>query len=302
MPSRKKKHRIYAIDHIGWGAYAALQAFFCAIPLRLAYFIGTVLADCFFIVSSKNRRIIEHNLRTALDFDERLVRKHTRTIFRNFFRNLVEFLCFCKFDEDWCKKNVEYVGLENVKEAFKSNKGVLAVTFHIGNLELHAYMTRLAGIPTNAIWASHKNPRVEEFFVRPRIERGIKVILTGGAMKKVMAALAQNELVYFVIDHSYTKDGVEVDFLGRKAIIPRGVGIAAIKTGAPIIPAVAVRTGYTRFRIMYGRPVEYALTGNDEEDMREILQRCIRSLEGFVREYPDQWGLFRKYNIDQKVI
>jgi len=290
-----KGHKAYAADYIGFWAYAALQFLVCALPIRAAYFIADKAGDIMFAFSRKTRMTVEGNLRTALKADEALIKKYTREIFRNFCRNLVEFLSFSKFDERWFKKHGETVGIENIKKALNSGRGVVAISLHMGNWELGAYMTLLCGVPVNGIWASHKNPRIEEFFIKPRIEKGLKVILTGGAMKQALNALQSGELVCFVIDHSYSKSGIEVEFLGQKTIIPRGAAVAALKTNAAIFPVVAIRGKGMKHKLFYGEEIMYSLSGDEEKDIHEITSKCAKTMERFIRENPGQWLLFRKY-------
>jgi hypothetical protein len=38
----------------------------------------------------------------------------------------------------------------------------------------------------------------------------------------------------------------------------------------------------------------YETTGDEEEDVRALTQQIARSLEGFVRRFPDQWFAFRE--------
>lgn len=290
-----RRSRIYARDYIGWWVYASIQFFFCALPARLAYAFASLLGDSMFIFSKRNRRIIEHNLRAALSLKESLVRKYTRRICRDFYRNLVDFLRFSKFDKKWLRERSEIIGIENVKEAFSRGKGVIAISLHMGSWEIGALMIAMAGFPTNGIWASHINPKVDEFFIRPRVKKGIKVITTGGAIKEALKALEANELVFFVMDHSYNKKGVEVDFFNQKTIIPKGPALAALKSKAAILPIVAIRGEHSEHKLVCGEIVEYALSGDEKRDIYEITQKCIKVVEGFIRKYPDQWVLFRKY-------
>ncbi len=248
--------------------------------------------------SGKLRRLIKNNLTTALGFDEKLAKKYTHRIIRNFSTSLIDFLRFDKYDETWFKKNGEVVGSENIKKALSLGKGIIAVSAHTGNWEVGAYMTLMSGVATNGVWASHKNPKIEDFFLKPRLKKGLKVILTGGAMKKILTALSANELVFFMVDYSYSKRGVEIDFFNHKAIIPKGAAIAALKTNAAIVPVVSVRTGYLRHKLICGEMIEYSSSGDEEKDVASIMSSCIKSMEKIIREYPDQWVLFRKYWCD----
>jgi KDO2-lipid IV(A) lauroyltransferase len=41
--------------------------------------------------------------------------------------------------------------------------------------------------------------------------------------------------------------------------------------------------------MIYGPPLEWQSTGNREQDIRDLTQRLTSVIEGWVRQYPDQW-------------
>jgi len=289
----KKKRTTLAKDYIGWEIYVIIQAFICVLPLRVAYWLASLAGELMCLFAKKNRLMVERNLRLGLGLDQRTIKKYKHQIFKNFCKNVVDFLRFDFFDEKWFKEYVEVVGRENMVKALSQGNGAIIISAHLGNYELAALMNLMCGFPMNAIWASHKNPRIEEFFVAPRIKKGIKVILTGGAMKKSLQALALNETVAFVIDYAYGGRGIEIEFFGRKTIIPKGVAIAALQCKVPIVPYIGVRKDNLKYKIVYGDAVKYNLTGEEEKDIKEILSQSVKAIEKYIREYPDQWVLFR---------
>ncbi|MCQ9207548.1 MAG: hypothetical protein NG740_06695, partial [Omnitrophica bacterium] len=154
---KKKPNRIYAKDYISWWGYAIVQFSCCAIPSKLVYFFADRLGDIMFKFSKKTRRMIGNNLRMALGLKDGLIKKYTRIICRGFYRNIVDFLRFRKFDEKWFREEAEIIGTENLKKAFGLGRGVIAISLHMGSWETGALMTAMAGFPANGIWASHAN-------------------------------------------------------------------------------------------------------------------------------------------------
>ena len=112
-------------------------------------------------------------------------------------------------------------------------------------------------------------------------------------MEQVFQRLAANEPVAFLIDHSYSGRGIEIDFFGRKTIIPKGAAIAALKTGAPILPMCGVREGDFNYKLIYKDMIDYSITGELEKDIQNILKKCIKAIEDLIKDYPDQWVLIR---------
>jgi Kdo2-lipid IVA lauroyltransferase/acyltransferase len=295
MNSEKKKStRIYAQDYVGWRFYAGVQFIVCTLPAWLLYFVADVMGALLFKFEKKSRGIVEDNLRLGPKVEEKKLHYYARKVFQNFCKNTMDLLRFEKFNARWFSKYVSTVNISNLQNAFNRGKGVIVISAHLGHVEIGAYLAHLSGIPMNSISLSHSNPKVEELFVNQRIKKGLKVILTGGAMEGILDALQRREAVGIVMDHSYSKRGADVNFFGKKAIIPKGVAIAAIKTGAPIVPAVAVRQGRFGFKAIFGEEIKYELSGDKDRDIDNILQQCVGALEPFIREYPDQWVLFRR--------
>ncbi|MDZ4277876.1 MAG: hypothetical protein U1B78_01925, partial [Dehalococcoidia bacterium] len=42
------------------------------------------------------------------------------------------------------------------------------------------------------------------------------------------------------------------------------------------------------------RAARYEPTGDEEHDVRELTRMIMSALERFVREYPEQWYIFRR--------
>jgi KDO2-lipid IV(A) lauroyltransferase len=90
-------------------------------------------------------------------------------------------------------------------------------------------------------------------------------------------------------------DGVVVDFFGSPAEFSSAPARIAIRTGARVMPGVVARAdGDPRTLtpcIDFG--LAYEATGDEEADVLTLTQQIARSLEGFVRRFPDQWFAFR---------
>jgi KDO2-lipid IV(A) lauroyltransferase len=115
------------------------------------------------------------------------------------------------------------------------------------------------------------------------------VIYRRGAIRRVLRALAANQAVAFLIDqHMQPADAVYVDFFNRPAATTSALAALALRTGAPVVPVVALPLPGGRFRMVYEHAVEPP-RGDDEDAIREFTQRCTDVLEMYVRRYPELW-------------
>jgi KDO2-lipid IV(A) lauroyltransferase len=111
----------------------------------------------------------------------------------------------------------------------------------------------------------------------------------------VTARLKQNILVGILSDLSPRSDAVPVEFFGRTAGATRGPAVFALRAGAPVIPAFAIRLEkWTRHKLIIEEPLSLIRTGNISEDVARNTQVFQSVIERYVRRYPEQWLWMQK--------
>lgn len=236
------------------------------------------------------------NLRAVLDApDDRALNRIAKEVFVNFAKYLVDFFRFSKLDRNYIESNVKIVGKDNLDEALKRGKGVIALTAHIGNYELGGAIVALLDYPLNAVALDHKNKLVNNFFVRQRQIVKIKVISMGAALKRCYECLTKGEMLALLGDRDFSNRGVRLKFFGRDSLIPRGPAVLRLRTGASILPVFIVRLPDDTFQLSFERPISYSPTGDFEYDVRQVTERCIGVIEEYVRRYPSQWFMFARF-------
>jgi KDO2-lipid IV(A) lauroyltransferase len=266
------------------------------LPLKISYKIASFIALLQYDLCLSDRRAVFSNLRVILNTqDGNLITQIAKAVFINFAKYLVDFFRFPIVNQDYIAKFINVEGKEYVDEAFKQGKGVIALTAHVGNWELAGIVTALLGYPVNAVALSHRDKCVNRLFIAQRENKGVKVIPLGAALRKCFTALRSNELIGLVGDRDFTHGGVVVEFLGRPVRVPKGPAMFALKTGAAIIPSFTIRQRDDSYRMIYRRPLEYAVTDNMEEDLKTVTKKCISAIEDVIRQYPEQWFMFREF-------
>ena len=130
---------------------------------------------------------------------------------------------------------------------------------------------------------------LNEAVVRTRQRFGLDVIALGrSAVRAITQALEENRIVALLCDLEQGP-GVNVQFFGRRAIVPGGPAAIAIKTGAALLPACQYMTGPGRHRVH----LDPALSWSHGETKESLMQRVVNRFEDFIKEHPDQWYAFR---------
>ncbi|MCS7295020.1 MAG: acyltransferase, partial [Dehalococcoidia bacterium] len=77
--------------------------------------------------------------------------------------------------------------------------------------------------------------------------------------------------------------------------IPEGAARLALKTGAKIVPVAAPTLPGGRVRILADFGLEPPAASDEETAVVALSQAMMRSIEGFIRQYPEQWYMFRDF-------
>lgn len=116
----------------------------------------------------------------------------------------------------------------------------------------------------------------------------MKLIAVDEAPKELLRSLRAGKLVGVTGDRQIAGKGMQVEFFGAPAILPRGPVSLARLSGAPLMLAYAVRLPSNSFQGYIGDPLHIARNADEADAMRDIA----RLMEGPIRQHPGQWLAF----------
>ncbi len=273
------------------GAFIALH-----LPLKLAYKVATLFSDLHYLFAKEDRANVIANLKAIFPNKSPSEIKSIRlTMFRNFAKYLVDFFRFPLLDKEYIKRSVHIVGTHYIDKALAEGKGVIALTAHIGNWELAGVTTSLLGYPVGAVALPHRHKSVDNFFNYQRQRKGMAVIPLGRAARHCLELLRENKMLALAGDRLFNPGGILMDFFGLPAYLPEGPAAFNLKTGAPIIPGFMLRNPDDTFRLIFEKPIEFQPCGDKSKDLIQLTSKCKAVIEGYIRRYPEQWFMFRKF-------
>lgn len=271
------------------------------LPLKLCYRIAIIISDIRALFAFQDCRQAEGNLRVIFpEKSEKEIRQIRIRMFRNFAKYLVDFFRFSVIDKEYIKQHIELQNLDYFDQVLKDGNGAITLTAHLGNWELGGIVIALLGYPFWAVALAHKDRRVNTFFNTQRESKGVKVIPFGRAVIQCFRVLAKNEIVALVGDKDFTGKGVVVDFFGKPTLLPVGPAAFAQRTNARIIPGFMVRNKDDTFTLRMEKPIDFSFRTDDKHDLLALVQQYKVIIEDYIRKYPDQWYMFRKFWIDSK--
>ena len=215
------------------------------------------------------------------------VSRVARRAFQNYARMLADFVLIGSLQPVDLEHGNTYAGREQLDEALKASRGAIMAVPHMGSWDVAGSLAGVLGYPIYAVAVGFPGS-LEDAIVTTRQRFGLKVIPLGrSAVRQLLAALKSNAVVALLCDLPHGP-GVEVEFFGRRAVVPGGPASLALKTGARLIPAAQWRTGPGRYHVHLDSPLDLG-----EDDVRGVMQRVVRRFEDFIRQRPDQWYAFR---------
>ena len=123
---------------------------------------------------------------------------------------------------------------------------------------------------------------------------GMNVLYETASPREILGVLRRNECLAFLVDlpTHHTGEGVPVQFFGAETRVPSGAATLALRTGASVIVACVVREGAGY--MVHARPLAPRERTRDVPSaIQEVTQEIMAALEDFIRQYPDQWFMFR---------
>ena len=268
------------------------------LPLWLGYRVAAVVAEICYHFFRRQREALNANLSWVLqERDPRVVDAVARRAFRNFGKFVIDFIHFPVMTREEVRRRLVFRQWEDLDEVARSGRGVLMVTMHFGVWDLGAAALAAYDYPINAIADSFAYPKMNDLVHGSREKLGVRIIPRERVGLGVFRALRRGEMLAMLIDVPPPDQTIVVDFLGAPAEVSAAPARLALRTGAWVVPAVVLRgpgRDWLIRPIIDIRAVRYQPTGDEETDVRALTQLIMRALERYVREYPEQWFIFRR--------
>lgn len=265
-------------------------------PLPALYWIARRIADLHHLFDAKGRVAVKGNLQVIAngELDEKALKKAVKQVYYHFSLYLAEFFRMKKLDREYFESQVKIVGNENVDTALELGRGVVVTSAHYSNWELGLVYFCMSGYDPYVIIAPHKNEKVNDLFLGPRIRAGARVIYTSNALEGGYEALRNNGILVVLADRVTTKGGAPTTFFGHKAMFPKGPARFAIGAHAPLITAYIRRKPDNTFILTFDEPIYTDDLGDDEESVQLLMDKYTRKLESFIKNDPTHYTVFYK--------
>jgi KDO2-lipid IV(A) lauroyltransferase len=258
---------------------------------------GSTLGTLAYMVDFRHRRIVKRNLQSVYpEWPRDRINAVSRKVFCNTAITLLEFLQFASLSRGALLRKVRIHGEEHLLEAARSSRGAILISAHIGNWEA-AHMSTACFLEKPVVLVARRiRPRLLNQWVnRLRARFGGVLLDKAGALPKMARALRGGKVVGILIDQSTLRsDGVEIDFLGHRAMATPSAAILARRFNSPVLPAFCLRQRDGHLTLTVQPPLALARTNDRQSDMVENTQVMNDAVAEAIRSHPDQWFWFHK--------
>jgi KDO2-lipid IV(A) lauroyltransferase len=184
-------------------------------------------------------------------------------------------------------------GMEILERALEKKRGVILFSAHFGNWEWIPLILRdRLGKDVYSIARPLDNALIEKKVRSFREAMGSRVIYKKGSLRTILKLLGANELVFLLIDqNTVQREGVFVDFFGKKATAITTVSQLYLKKGIPVVPVFLHYEGEA-IVLDFLPEIDYAPGSNAAAALGELTQHLTWLIEAQIRKSPEQWLWF----------
>ena len=271
--------------------FDVLSFFLNQLPKSFVKLLGKGMAFFWYGCVPIRVSLISDNLRKAYpEKSQKEIRQLTQENLCHYVFLCLEFIQLRTLSLEEFKNRVVIENPELFYSAFKGNRGVVALTAHLGNFEWLAAVASLHGVALHMVVRPMKSAFFEHLISRQRKKVGLGLIEPKNSIPHILKLLSQNKVIGFIFDqHRSPPGGVYVSFFNRPAATTKGLAAFVERSNALVVPVYSYRTDLGHMVLKISPPIPYKRVGTHEENIYTNTQSYSHAIEQMVREHPEQW-------------
>jgi KDO2-lipid IV(A) lauroyltransferase len=192
------------------------------------------------------------------------------------------------------KSRIETTGVSNFVAMRVDGKPALVFTAHLANWELPAIAAAAQGLDSAVLFRAPDNSFFADllFDARSRV-MGNLVAASHVAVFELAAVLDQGKHLGILVDQA-RRGGPTVQFFGQPCSANPTIARLARLYECPVHGVRVIRLPEGRFRIQCTPALNLPRDASGRIDVDGAMQMITSVVEGWVREYPEQWTWFYK--------
>lgn len=313
------------IDNIIYAFVRMILALLRALPRVLAERVGEFIVRMIMLCVTRSKHVMRRNL--ELVFPEMTKEQHNRIMHQSYTvlgKNLVSFakipdmtsaIVQQRFDfsdvdkvipqallqvhrsktrgSDVHEDNIydNDANIDSVNASGANKVGVIIATLHFGLFEelMQAFVIKYGKAAVLARGSGLK--KCDELLKSQRERFGCEVFARKGGYQEMALRLKNGQNTVILFDQNVKKNhAVFVNLFSIPAATTKAIGLASIRTGAPVIFATVAEDSPGHFKVI-ARAMPYIkdFNGSIDEKIIHLMNHLHAEAESVIRQYPDHW-------------
>lgn len=264
-----------------------------AVPSRVMYALADIGGTITYWGWPRKRQAALANYRVALGLTATAasLEQTTRGSFQAYARMILDVLRLRTMPFERLRQFITLEGEEHLNAAIARGKGIIAVLPHAGNWEPASNI--IAFLPHRFLAVVDEGV-ISRAVAGSRQRAGLSVVEQSKAARPTIRALRQNSVVILVADLVKDFRAARVQLFGRDTFLPAGPGYLAVRTGAAVVPVIAIRQPDNTSVITVEPPLYADPSANPEQEAHRISQAIADYFERVIQGHPEQWYPYRR--------
>jgi len=256
-----------------------------------------LLAKAIYTIDKKHRYIAKVNLDLA--YEDTLSKEEKIDIIKATYESLlfalVDFVKNQGISKEKLFQKVTFHNTSAIEEALQKKQKIILITAHYGNWELLplSLAARYGGL--TGVGRKLDSSVIDKILKKNREQFNIKMLEKNGAMKGMINALQNNEMLGLLVDQNTSSEsGILVNFFGKPVRHTPSAAILARRFNAVIFPAFITSSSSSRYKVTFYDPIYTNKTDNKDKDILESVQKQAKITEDIIRKKPKEWFWLHK--------
>lgn len=277
---------------MGFKLFLFLEKILMLLPKRLRKAFFTSLATLAYYISLRYRKIGFINL--DFIYGDKLTKEQKREIvkysFRNLLLNFFHLMEFRHTPKEQLLKKITIKNKEIVDKIHSQNRAVVYVTPHYCAWEMGGVGIGLLVEHITAIFRKMKNKDYEKWVIESREFFGNSTLEKSGVLKSLINLVKNKKATGILIDTAMNKrEGVEVEFLGKKIYQTPSPAYLARRYNAAIIPVVMLSEDEENYELIFFNEIEVQKSDDEKSDIQRATQLQADWLSSLIYDKPKYW-------------
>lgn len=277
---------------MGFKLFLFLEKFLMLLPKHLRKAFFTSLSSIAYYLSGRYRKIGFINL--DFIYGDKLTKEQKREIvkysFRNLLLNFFHLMEIRHTPKDELIKKITIKNKEIVDKIHSQNRAVIYVTPHYCAWEMGGIGIGLFVEHITAIFRKMKNKDYEKWVIESRESFGNSTLEKNGVLKSLINLVKNKKATGILIDTAMNKrEGVEVEFLGKKIYQTPSPAYLARRYNAAIVPVIMVSEDEENYELVFFDEIEVQKSDNEKDDIQKATQLQADWLSSLIYNKPKCW-------------